>query len=233
MEHSVELCGVHTPRDELAFLRRELQRLGVCDSGRPSLNMESTPSHSTATLMVEADPRVRVDGERIATRLELEHEEAALEFALVHHAQREAFQKAIQHISSQERDGRELIVSEWEACVSDAGRSAEVQRSRVLERAARDAVTASQRKTALELLQHNRMIEELDRDQIDMERQWHAAVAPELEAARRDAELSERHRMTAEKRVILPEEELNPKRLPPYLLNSFERFLPPLHGRVH
>lgn len=230
MEHSVELCGVHTARDELAWLRRELSKLGVDDttpsSSLPDPSSDPQNNHTTQ-LLVDADPEVRVDGEAIATRLELAHEEAMLQVRLAAYEDRRRFESSQRNLSNQEASSRRHIEEALSLFYQRTHATLSKEAETITLRLARRAVENSHRQAGLELLQHNRLIVSMDEHHLKAERRHHALVSAEQEAQRRDAEAEERRRMTAEKRMILPEEDLDPKRLPPFLLTSFERFLPP------
>lgn len=224
MENTVERCGVHTATEALSDLRRQLCLLGEeeCDT-QAAASLVVAPSRIKDLLSISR--YTRIDGEPIATRLELERETAELELRLKLAAQAELFAHQKDELSSSESTQRSQLVAD-----SQAERALLEQQSSVdfrvkLARCQRQEVAERQRQAGCALLEHNRMIADMDRDHLVREREWVLEVAAEKEALRRLAEEAERRRMTAEKRTLLPEQDLGSS-VPPFLLTSYERFLP-------
>lgn len=219
---NTELCSVHGPSDELLQLRRELARLGE--------SCQEVPLHdapvvqSTVELQLAAAAHTRVHSEPIALRLELDFEEAALMEALkiAEITHRQTCDKRL--LEASELAFRGQICSEEDSLLQALTSSYATESERVSGRLKRAAVIASQRAVALESIAHERMIIEMDKSFLKQEALYAREVRQLREADRKEAEAQMRARMTAEKRVILPDEEMSTKQ--PFLLSSFERFVP-------
>lgn len=231
MEHSVELCGVHTAGDLLFQLRRELELLGDAPSP-PHITKGSrqvAPPHdeikqNAVKEKIAAAPHIRIDGEAFALRLELANEEKILEENLRIVAMRASHRVKIEDFLSGEATIREQIQeldeqrSRSEIAAAWCGALELVQ-----EKLARQAVVEKHRQHGLELLRHNEMVKELDEDFFKKERRWMKRYHSEVSKSQKLAEAEEREKMNASKRGVLVSDEILSRT--PYLLTSFERHL--------
>ena len=224
MEYLVEGAGVHCASDLLRELREELARLGEAPSVTPSTRSE-LDYHRPPTVreVVSAAPHVRIDGELFATRLEIEREEA--EQALCEQIAREraAVISMWEALDVEFIDGRLTIEAEFEAAIDDVRSEYEVA-SRVMDAKLR-RLAVEQRRTdqALGMLEHTRMLEELDRDVFAADAIRMKRLHRDNEVKRRKAEEVERVYMNSIKLELAPDG--TALKNVPFLLTSFERHL--------
>lgn len=223
---NTECYGVHGPSDELALLRLELARLGeeCTTSLEVAHSAQSEPVLPLVDAKIAAASHIRIHGEPISLRLELEHEERALANQLL----REAFEanaaSARNEHHAQENQMRDEINEDASAALSQHRARFIRETETLIAKLKRDSVVAAQRMKGIESLAHEKMIIAMDRPFLQQEELYAKEVRQLREVERREAEVQMRGRMTAEKRVILPDEEMSTAQ--PYLLSSFERFIP-------
>ena len=192
MRSSVEMCGVHGPSEALAQLKREL--LLLSKSRQPQL---ASASEVPSEILVEASNTCRIDGELVATKLQLEYEVNQLELSQSIQADISSKHQVRVCFEESELEGRGQIGEAFWQSLQQIGTEAAKGAVRAARAEYVRKCNETTAKKAQDLLSHDRILNQLDEAEFREDRRRIAKEWKLREIERRLAEGEERERLAA------------------------------------